>query len=91
MQPTVAPRPTSQEFHEGWDFLFYIARESEGGRFIGIAEIRKQGQLHCKLVAVRPESSSQFAVDRLREQCQVWVADWATRPHSGDTGAMPLV
>ena len=91
MQPVVDPRPTSQEFHEGWDFLFYITRESEGGRFVGIAEIQKQGQLHCKVLSVHPESSGQFAIDHLRELCQVWVADWVTRSHSGDTDAMPLV
>jgi hypothetical protein len=82
--------PTDREFHEGWDFLYFIARHAEDGMFVGVAEIQKQGQLHCKLVSVRPETTNQFAIDHLREQCRAWAADWAARPHTGDTAAMPL-
>jgi hypothetical protein len=83
-------KPTAREVHKGWDFLFFISREAEGGMFVGVAEIQKQGQLHCKLVTVRSGPTHKSAVDLLRKQCTAWVVDWDARPHTGDTGAMPL-
>lgn len=82
-------KPTMQEFHEGWDFLFFISREAEDG-MSGGGEIQKQGQLHCKLVTVRSGPTNKSAVDLLRKQCTAWVGDWDARSHTGDTGAMPL-
>lgn len=79
--------PTDREFHEGWGFLYFISRHAEGGMFVGVAEIQKRGELHSKLVSARAETSNQFAIDRLREPCRAWAADWAARPHTGDTGA----
>lgn len=81
---------THLESYEGWQFLYFISRQSEDRGFVGVAEIQKQGQLYCKLVSLSPERVAADASDGLRLQCEAWVADWATRPHSGDTDLMPL-
>lgn len=82
--------PTNPEFHDGWNFVYLVARDAEDGMFVGIAEIQKQGKLHCKLVSVRRETTNQLAIDYLREQCRAWTADWAARALTGDAGTAAL-
>jgi len=81
--------PTNQEFHDGWNFLYFISRDAKDGMFVGTVEIQKQGKLHCKLVSVRRETTNQLAIEKLREQCRAWTADWAARAHRGETDTIP--
>jgi hypothetical protein len=37
-------KPTMQEFHEGWDFLFFISREAEDGMSGGA---RSRNRANC--------------------------------------------
>jgi len=73
----------------GWSFSLKVTR-GEDQSHGGIAELREGEVLRCRMLLSHLDSDRHLALDRVATRVELWLADWQSRPHSGDTGLSTL-
>lgn len=70
----------------GWDLVFFEARGPDGTYLCTTAELSLDGQRKARLSLVRPHLLPEDVVAQLMERAASWIADYESRPHTGETG-----
>lgn len=82
----IEQQPLRTEVHGDWEFrLFGSTSKTDSQSFFASAEIYRDGELGCKLVTFSAQPTMAAALGAMRAQCQIWISDFDSRPHSGDT------
>ena len=73
------------------DWTMTIGSEEQGETVHYFADVYRDGARICRLALTGIAASEQEAHSRLAVNARLWIADYLSRPHSGNTefGALP--
>ena len=69
---------------EGWTFNLQLKR-GEDQSYGGLAEFHENGVLRCRMLLSNLDSDRKVALDRVATRVELWLAEWQSRDHSGNT------
>ena len=74
---------------EGWSFSLRLTQGPDGAHG-GVAELHEGDSLRCRMQLSNLDRDRAAALERVAERVRSWLAEWATRDHSGSTGFADL-
>ena len=69
---------------EGWTFTPRLRRGDDLAHG-GVAELHENGVLRCRMLLSNLDRDRKVALDRVATRVELWLAEWQSRDHSGNS------